>query len=393
MKYDGGSATDFTAMARALSNPVTSASDSLADLRKRIDQINLQLVDLLSERAQVAQAIGHLKQAGGSPIVQPSREREVLERVIAHNPGPLTAEHLQRIFVEIISACTALEQPVQVAYLGPEHTYSHEAARTRFGASARFEPQPSIAAVFQAVENSRTDFGVVPVENTSEGSVGLTLDLLIDTPCAIIAEILLPIRHAIMSRDGDPAKIQRILSHQQSLGQCRNYLAARYPHCELEAVASNAFAAKRAVEDYSIAAICSAAAAGAYGLVIIESNIQDVAQNTTRFLVLGRGQASACNRETRGQKPAPTFGADKTSLVFAVPERAGALHAALSLFAREKINLTMIQSRPQRERPWAYTFFVDLQGSREDARVKRALRALDRQALFLKVLGSYPEGR
>jgi len=378
-------------MARASSRPLASASDSLGDLRKRIDQINLQLVDLLSERAQLAQAIGRLKQAGGSAIVQPSREREVLERVAAHNQGPLSPDHLRRIFVEIISACTALEQPVRVAYLGPEHTYSHEAARTRFGGSARFEPQPSIAGVFQAVENGRADLGVVPVENTTEGSVGLTLDLLIDTPCAIIAEILLPIRHAIMSRDGDPTKIQRILSHQQSLGQCRNYLAARYPYCELEAVSSNAFAAKRAAEDASIAAICSAAAAEAYGLVVIESNIQDVAQNTTRFLVLGKELASASDRETA--KPAPGPIADKTSLVFAVPERAGALHAALSLFARAKINLTMIQSRPQRERPWAYTFFVDFQGSCEEARVKRALRSLDRQALFLKVLGSYPEGR
>jgi chorismate mutase / prephenate dehydratase len=379
-------------MAPAASKALASASDSLADLRKRIDQINLQLVELLSERARVALAIGRLKQAGGSPIVQPSREREVLDRVAGHNQGPLSAEHLQRIFVEIISACTALEQPVRVAYLGPEHTYSHEAARARFGASARFESQSSIAGVFQAVENGRTDLGVVPVENTSEGSVGLTLDLLIDTPCAIIAEILVPIRHAIMSRAGDQARIKRILSHQQSLGQCRNYLAARYPHCELEAVASNAFAAKRAAEDDSVAAICSAAAAEAYGLTVIESNIQDVAQNTTRFLVLGRGQAEGCDL-TRGQRAASSLSTDKTSLVFAVPERAGALHAALSLFAREKINLTMIQSRPQRERPWAYTFFIDLQGSPDDKRVKRALRALDRQALFLKVLGSYPEGR
>jgi chorismate mutase / prephenate dehydratase len=380
-------------MARALSKPLAAEGDSLAGLRGRIDQINLQLVELLSERARLAQAIGHLKQAGGSPIVQPSREREVLERVAAHNQGPLTNEHLQRIFIEIISACTALEQTVRVAYLGPEHTYSHEAARTRFGASARFEPQTSIAGVFQAVENGRADLGVVPVENTSEGSVGLTLDLLIDTPCVILNEILLPIRHSIMSREGDPAKIRRILSHQQSLGQCRNYLAARYPHCELEAVASNAFAAKRAAEDGSLAAICSAAAADAYGLIVIESNIQDVAQNTTRFLVLGRAQPAACRPQLRGGHRRSLSAADKTSLVFAVPERAGALHGALSLFAREKINLTMIQSRPQPERPWAYTFFVDLQGAREDAKVKRALRALDRQALFLKVLGTYPEGR
>ncbi len=383
-------------MSNAASQRWGSGNDSLDDLRKQIDQINLQLVDLLSERARLAQAIGHLKQTGGRAIVQPLREREVLDSVAAHNPGPLSADHLRTIFVEIISACTALEQPVRVAYLGPEHTYSHEAARTRFGASAQFEPQPSIAGVFQAVENGRVDLGVVPVENTSEGSVGLTLDLLIDTPCAIIAEILMPIRHAIMSRHGDPARVRRILSHQQSLGQCRNYLAASYPNCELEAVASNAFAARRAVEDDSIAAICSAAAAGAYGLVIIDSNIQDVAQNTTRFLVLGHAETSTApppERKRTGPRSAPGVTSEKTSLVFAVPERAGALHAALRLFAREKINLTMIQSRPQRERPWAYTFFVDLQGSREDDRVKRALRALERQALFLKVLGSYPEGR
>jgi chorismate mutase / prephenate dehydratase len=384
-------------MARASSEPSAPADETLDDLRKRIDQINLKLVDLLSERAQVAQAIGHLKQTGGSPIVQPWREREVLERVTMYNRGPLSADHLRRIFVEIISACTALEQPVRIAYLGPEHTYSHEAARARFGGSARFEPQPSIAQVFQAVENGRTDLGVAPVENTSEGSVGLTLDLLIDTPCSIIAEILLPIRHAIMSRDGNPAQIKRILSHQQSLGQCRNYLAARYPHCELEAVASNAFAAQRAGEDDSIAAICSAAAAAAYGLVVIESNIQDIAQNTTRFLVLGRGQQkgqpAAGQPPTHSLEPVAASGAEKTSLVFAVPERAGALYDVLKLFAREKINLTMIQSRPQRERPWEYTFFVDFQGSCEDERAKRALRALDRQALFLKVLGSYPEGR
>jgi chorismate mutase/prephenate dehydratase len=203
----------------------------------------------------------------------------------------------------------------------------------------------------------------------------------------------MPIRHSIMSRTGDPARIQRILSHQQSLGQCRNYLAAGYPHCELEAVASNAFAAKRAAEDDSVAAICSAAAATAYGLVVIESNIQDVAQNTTRFLVLGRAPASAYGREHAQTPPSPDSTTLKTSLVFAVPERAGALHAALGLFATENINLTMIQSRPQRERPWAYTFFVDLQGSCEDERVKCALGALDQQALFLKVLGSYPEGR
>ncbi|HXD91341.1 MAG TPA: prephenate dehydratase [Candidatus Binataceae bacterium] len=352
----------------------------LDQLRARIDAINVALVDLLSERATIAQAIGRLKQADEAPIHQPARERQVLERVFAHNPGPLSGDHLQRIFTEIISACTALEQTIRVAYLGPAHTYSHEAARGRFGGSAEFIPEPSITAVFQALDAGRAAYGVVPVENSTEGSVGLTLDLLIDTPAVITGEILLPIRHALMSRDGDPAQIRRILTHQQSLGQCRNYLAANYPHCELEAVASNALAAQRAGGDPECAAICAAAAAPAYGLKVIAENIQDLAHNVTRFFVLGR------HRTGRS-------GTDKTSLLVALPERAGALHGALSLFAREKINLTMITSRPQRDRPWAYIFFVDLEGHREDARVKRALASLTRRALFLKVLGSYPEGR
>jgi chorismate mutase/prephenate dehydratase len=212
----------------------------------------------------------------------------VIERVVAHNPGPLSADHLRRIFSEIISACLALVRTIRVAYLGPEHTYSHEAARGHFGTSVDFEAQPSIAGVFQALDNERADYGVVPVENSTEGSVGITLDLLIDTPLVIIGEILLPIRHALMSRDGDPARIAKIYSHQQSLGQCRNYLAANFPHCELEAVASNTFAARRAAEEPGAAAICSAAAAPVYGLKLIAENIQDVAHNTTRVLVLGR---------------------------------------------------------------------------------------------------------
>jgi chorismate mutase/prephenate dehydratase len=353
---------------------------TLEDLRATIDDINLKIVKLLSARAQAAQRIGHLKRQNGAPIVQPAREREVLERVAALNPGPLTADHLRRIFTEIISACTALERDIRVAYLGPEHTYSHEAARMRFGSSASFVPQASIAAVFGALDNERCDYGVVPVENSTEGSVSLTLDLLIDTPTVIVGEILLPIRHALMSREGDAARLKRIVSHQQSLAQCRGYLAANLPHCELEAVSSNSQAARLAAADPNLGAIASTAAAKAYQLRVIAENIQDVAHNTTRFLVIGK-------------HPVPRSGADKTSLLFAVPERAGALHDALSLFARNRINLTMIQSRPQRGRQWAYIFFVDLQGHRDDQKLKRALAALERRALFLKVLGSYPEGK
>jgi chorismate mutase / prephenate dehydratase len=359
--------------------PGARAGATLEELRGRIDAINGQLVMLFNQRARVAQEIGRVKHEDGAPIYQPLRERQVLARIVEQNSGPLSDDHLRRIFQEIISACTALERVIRVAYLGPEHTYSHEAARNRFGASAAFEPLASFAAVFQALENDRADYGVVPVENSTEGAVSLTLDLLIDTPLKIIGEIMLPIRHALMAR-ADAGAFGTIVSHQQSLGQCRNYLAANYPNCELEVSASNGLAAKKAAEDANYAAIASVAAARANDLNVIAENIQDVAQNTTRFLVLGR--------EAMGRS-----GTDKTSLVFALPERAGALHGALTLFARHQINLTMIQSRPQRERRWAYVFFVDLQGHREDAKVRDALAALEKRALFLKVLGSYPEGK
>ncbi|MGA7760503.1 MAG: prephenate dehydratase [Candidatus Binataceae bacterium] len=367
-----------------VANPAGAASPTdLAGLDRRrtqIDAINVKLVRLLNQRAKVAQAIGHLKQAGGAAIYQPARERAVLDKVTALNAGPLTGEHLRRIFVEIISACTALEHPLRVAYLGPEYTYSHEAARMRFGSSAEFAAEPSIAAVFGALDTSRADFGVVPVENSSEGSVTLTLDLLIDTPLVIIGEVLLPIRHALMSREGDAAAIAVIYSHQQSLGQCRNYLAANFPHCRLEAVASNTAGAARAAGEPDAAAIASEEAAAPYGLSVIARNIQDSAQNTTRFLVIG-------------SSPAGPSGADKTTALFAVRDEVGALNQALNIFARNRINISKIESRPLRSRPWEYLFFVDLQGHREDAGLKRALAALERKALFLKVLGSYPEGR
>lgn len=379
-KHPAGLSPRGAAPAGAADPATAPAIAGLDRLRARIDAINLKLVGLLNQRAKVAQAIGHLKQAGGAAIYQPARERAVLDKVSALNRGPLTGEHLRRIFVEIISACTALEHPLRVAYLGPEYTYSHEAARMRFGASAEFAAQASIAAVFAALDTARADFGVVPVENSSEGSVTLTLDLLIDTPLVIIGEVLLPIRHALMSREGDAAAIRAIYSHQQSLGQCRNYLAANFPHCRLEAAASNTAAAQRAAAEDGAAAIASEAAAAPYGLRVVARNIQDSAQNTTRFLVIGRN-------------PAGRSGADKTTALFAVRDQVGALNQALNIFARNRINISKIESRPLRSRPWEYLFFVDLHGHRDDPGLRRALVALERKALFLKVLGSYPEGR
>lgn len=355
-------------------------ADSLKELRARIDEINQRILKLVSERAALAGAIGRLKRPDPGAIYEPARERQVLDSVIARNAGPLSDDQVRRIFVEIISACRALEHPLRVAFLGPEHTYSHEATRAHFGSAIEFAPQDSIAAVFQALEGNRADFGVVPVENSTEGSVTLTLDLLIDTALVIIGEVLISIRHALLSRDGNPAAIRRIVSHQQSLAQCRGYLAQNFSGCEIEAVASNSVAARRAANEPGLAAIASRAAGEAYGLKLIAENIQDHAQNATRFLVIGK-------------QPAARSGTDKTTVIFAVPDKVGALNGALNLFARNSINITKIESRPMRLRPWEYLFFLDLVGHRDDPRVRRALKSLARVALFLKVLGSYPEGR
>jgi chorismate mutase/prephenate dehydratase len=375
-KSDG---IDATALFKEESTPAWKP-ESIELHRVRMDRINLEILKLLSERAAHANEIGRIKHSSGGAIYLPGREREIIEGMIAANPGPLSAEHIAHIYTEIISACRALEHVPRVAFLGPEHTYSHEAARGAFGASVEFAPQASFAGVFQEVQNGRADFGVVPIENSTEGAVGPALDLLIDTPLVIISEILQPVRHALMSREGDPAKIRRIVSHQQSLGQCRIYLSTNFPDRELEAVASNALAAQRAAQDETLGAIASRAAAEAYGLQVIAENIQDIAQNTTRFLVLGT-------------RAVPRSGRDKTTILFAVPDKVGALNTALSLFAKSKINISKIESRPLRGRSWEYLFFVDLEGHREDARVKRALAALKHRTLFLKVLGSYPEAR
>ncbi|HVA78976.1 MAG TPA: prephenate dehydratase [Candidatus Binataceae bacterium] len=370
------------APARARQSSETHREDkpSLASLRDRIDEIDRKVLGLVALRAAIALQVGQLKHSTGEVVYVPSRERAIIDRMIAENPGPLAPEHIQSIFTEIISACRGLEHPARIAFLGPEHTYSHEAARERFGSSVEFAPQSSIAAVFQAVDSGRADFGVVPVENSTEGSVGLTLDLLIDTRLKIIGEILLPVRHSLLSLNGDPRAIVKIVSHQQSLGQCRGYLQANFPDCEIEAVASNAFATERAAHDASVAAIASREAGAAYGLIAIAENIQDLATNTTRFLVMGA-------------RPVEHTGADKTTVLFAVADKVGALYEAITLFARNSINISKIESRPLRSRPWEYIFFVDLGGHRDDPRLKRALKALERKALFSKVLGSYPEGR
>jgi chorismate mutase/prephenate dehydratase len=353
---------------------------SIESLRARMDEINLKILRLIAARASVAIEIGRLKHHESGEVYQPVRERAIIEKMIAENPGPLTDEQVKRIYVEIISACRALEHEPRVAFLGPEHTYSHDAARMRFGSSVELMPLESFAAVFQAIENGRADFGVVPVENSTEGSINLTLDLLIDTALVIIGEVLLPIRPSILSLTGKREEVTKIIAHQQLLAQCRGYLSANFPQTAIEAVASNALAAQRAAADGSLAALASAAAGEAYGLRPIATNVQDLATNVTRFLVIGTW-------------PVERSGKDKTTLLFAVADRVGTLNQALNLFARNAINISKIESRPLRARPWEYLFFVDVTGHRDDPKLARALKSLSSKALFLKVLGSYPEGR
>jgi chorismate mutase/prephenate dehydratase len=365
---------------RTARKPAAPEPPSLETLRARMDEINLKILRLVSARASVATEIGRLKNLEGGEVYQPVRERAIIEKMIAENPGPLTEEQVKRIYVEIISACRALEHEPRVAFLGPEHTYSHEAARIRFGSSIQLMPLESFAAVFQAIENGRADFGVVPVENSTEGSINLTFDLLIDTALVIVGEVLLPVRPSIMSLSGKREEVTKIVAHQQLLAQCRGYLSANFPRTEIEPVASNALAAQRAAADASLAAIASKAAGEAYGLRPIATNVQDLATNTTRFLVMGT-------------RPIERSGKDKTTLLFAVADRVGTLNQALNLFARNGINISKIESRPLRARPWEYLFFVDVMGHRDDPKLARALKSLSSKALFLKVLGSYPEGR
>src|SRR3984957_12844475 len=353
---------------------------SIETLRARMDEINLKILRLISARASVATEIGRLKHHEGGEVYQPVRERAIIEKMIAENQGPLTDDQVKRIYVEIISACRALEHEPSVAFLGPEHTYSHEAVRMRFGSSVALMPLESFAAVFQAIDNGRADFGVVPVENSTEGSINLTLDLLIDTALVIIGEVMLPVRPSILSLSGKREEVTKIVAHQQLLSQCRGYLSANFPRTDVEPVASNALAAQRAAADATLAALASAAAGDAYGLRPIATNVQDLATNMTRFLVIGT-------------RPVERSGKDKTTLLFAVADRVGTLNQALNLFARNAINISKIESRPLRARPWEYLFFVDVMGHRDDPKLARALKSLSTKALFLKVLGSYPEGR
>ncbi|MBX3716656.1 MAG: prephenate dehydratase [Burkholderiales bacterium] len=344
-------------------------------LRGEIDRVNDRILELLNERARYARAIGTLKVG---QAYRPEREAEVLRRMKERNPGPLSDETVAFLFREIMSACLALERPITVAYLGPPGTFSESAAMKHFGLAAVTRPMPSIDEVYRAVESGAADFGVVPVENSTEGAVGRSLDLMPQTPAKVCGEVLVRIHHHLMSREPVPVSaIRRIYSHSQSLAQCHEWLNANVPEAERVAVASNAEAARRAAEEPGNAAVAGDRAAEHYGLAILASNIEDEPNNTTRFLILG------------DYEPKPS-GHDRTSLVLSARNRAGAVYEMLTPFATRGVSMTKFESRPSKVALWEYLFFVDIEGHRDDANVAAALEEVGGIAGYLKVLGSYP---
>lgn len=350
----------------------------LRALRDRIDEIDRQIQDLITRRAECAVDVARAKIAAGeTSFYRPEREVDVLRRVRARTTGPVPAEEMARLFREIMSVCLALESPLKVAYLGPEGTYTQSAALKHFGHSVRALPLGAVDEVFREVESGNAHFGVVPVENSTEGVVNHTLDRFMSSPLRICGEVELRIHHHLMGKTKDLAGIKKVVSHQQSLAQCREWLDRNLPQAERVAVSSNAEAARLARGGKGAAAIAGSAAAEIYGLPILASNIEDEPDNTTRFLVIGRLDTQPS-------------GDDKTSLLLSAPNRPGVLHELLAPFAVRGISMTRIESRPSRQGVWQYVFFVDVEGHVREERIQAALAELEQKAAFVKLLGSYP---
>jgi chorismate mutase/prephenate dehydratase len=349
----------------------------LKPLREQIDAIDAQILDLLNRRARVAQEVGHVKAEVNAPVFRPEREAQVLAGVAQRNPGPMRSGDVQTIFREIMSACRALEKRVTVAYLGPAGTYSEQAVYLQFGQAVEGLPCASIDEVFRATEAGTADFGVVPVENSSEGAVNRTLDLLLQTTLAISGEVSIPVHHSLMTNNGSMDGVKRICAHSQALAQCQTWLNQNYPNIERQAVASNGEAARMASEDGTAAAIAGEFAGQKYNLQVVKAHVQDDPHNRTRFAVIGRLQT------------APS-GKDQTSLVLSVPNKAGAVYNLLAPLAKHGVSMTRFESRPARMGTWEYYFYVDIEGHLQDGKVAKALAELKENAAFFRVLGSYP---
>ncbi|MDD5270389.1 MAG: prephenate dehydratase [Candidatus Omnitrophica bacterium] len=348
----------------------------LEKLRRKIDLLDRKIIQLLNSRAQLSNRIGRLKAKANKSAYSPDRERIVYEKIAAQNEGPLSRESLQAIYREIMSGCLALEKPLRISYMGPPATFSNIAALKKFGTSVKYIPVSSITEVFAEVEHDRADYGVVPIENSIEGAINYTLDMFMESDLKICSEISIEISHNLLAKCR-MGQIRRVYSNPSVFGQCRMWLESNLPRVEMLARASTTAAAEMAVREKNAAAIGSSLAAECYGLNILARSIEDSPHNMTRFLVIGKHE----NKPT---------GRDKTSIMFAVKDRVGALHDMLVPFKRNKISLTKIESRPSKKKAWDYCFFVDMEGHREDAKIKKALKQLEGVCTDLKILGSYP---
>jgi chorismate mutase/prephenate dehydratase len=349
--------------------------EALKALRERIDSIDDSILQLVSERAGIAQQVGHTKK--GEKIYRPEREAQIVRRLREANPGPLSGDVIERLIREVISACRALEQTLRIAYLGPAGTFSQQAVHKHFGHEADALAEADIDACFNAVETGRADFAVVPVENSTEGAIARTLDLIVSSPLKICSEVMLPIHQALMRKHAGMEGIQRVYGHAQSLAQCQKWLGRHLPDAERVSVVSNSDGARRAAAEPDAATLGSASAAELYGLSVIEARVEDEVSNTTRFLVLGKTDAAPSGR-------------DKTSLVMGAHNQPGAVVKLLQPLADAGISMSKLESRPARGSNWEYLFFVVCNGHREDPELAAALREIEARAAFLKVLGSYP---
>lgn len=356
--------------------------DRLAAARARIDALDEKLQALIAERADIAREIAAIKAelngGGDNNCYRPAREAEILRAVVERNKGPLSDETVARLMREIMSACLALESPLKVAYLGPEGTYTQAAVYKHFGHSVTALALAAIDEIFREVEAGNADYGVVPVENSTEGVVSHTLDQLVGSPLSIVGEVTLAVHHHLLSNASSLENVRRVVAHAQSLAQCRKWLDANLPNVVREAVASNGEAARMVRGEKKSAAIAGRAASELYELPILAANIEDEPNNTTRFLVLGRQQV-------------PATGNDMTSILVSIRNRPGMLHRLLTPAAEAGVDLSRIESRPSRRQAWDYNFFIDLEGHVEDAAVRQVVDNIEAEAAYLKILGSYPK--
>ncbi|MBN1912947.1 MAG: prephenate dehydratase [Candidatus Omnitrophica bacterium] len=351
---------------------------SLEALRRKINSVDKNIVDLLNKRADITSKIGSLKRKAGKSVYSPEREREVLRRAIAQNKGPLTSEAIEAVYREIMSCSLSLEKPLKVAYLGPEASFSHQAALKRFGLQVEYLACNSISDVFSEVEKENAEYGVVPIENSVEGVISHTLDMFVDSNLKICSQVVLDVSHNLLA-NCPRFKIKRVYSNPNVFGQCRIWLRENLPSAERIEVASTTRAAQIASKEKGSACIAALLAAKVYKLKILDCDIQDSAHNITRFLVIGQAEVPKTSR-------------DKTSLMFSIKDKVGALHEMLLPFKKYKINLTKIESRPSKKKAWDYYFFVDLEGHKDSPKVKKAILELENKCKFLKILGSYPIG-